>query len=77
MLGLAFDKNEKDLGTFNFSSKAIKAVGLKLKLKKFNKGYQYQCYTNITNPMMAFCLRFPSLVVKEMVAFLPAALMIP
>jgi hypothetical protein len=32
---------------------------------------------NIIKPTIAFYLRFPSLVKREIVAFLPAALMIP
>jgi len=53
------------------------AVGVKAKFKKLSIGYQYQCCEKSIRPTMAFCLKFPSLVVKEMVAFLPAALRIP
>jgi len=68
---------EKDLGTFKFLSRAIKAVGVNESDKKFINGYQYQYYRNKTSPTTAFYLRLPSLVVKEIVAFLPAAFMIP
>jgi hypothetical protein len=67
----------KDLGTFRFSATPIKAVGAKASEKKLRSGYQYQCYIKSTKPTIAFCLRVPSLVVKEIVAFLPAELMIP
>lgn len=77
MLGLAFDTKVKDLGTLRFLSKPIKAVGVKLSDKKLSNGYQYQYYKNNTNPTTAFYLRLPSLVINEMVALRPAALIIP
>ena len=55
----------------------MRAVGAKLKAKKFKSGYQYQYCKNRTIPTTAFYLRFPSLVVNEIVAFLPHALIIP
>ena len=67
----------KVFGTFKFLLRPIKAVGVRAKFKKLSIGYQYQCCMNIIIPTMAFYLRFPSLVIIEIVAFLPAAFKIP
>jgi hypothetical protein len=75
--GFAYDTNVNDLGTFNVSLTPIKAVGVNESDKKLRRGYQYQCYINNTKPTTAFYLKLPSLVVSEIVAFLPAELMIP
>ena len=56
---------------------AMRAVGVIARVTKLSIGYQYQCCMKSTRPVMAFCLMFPSRVVKEIVAFRPAALMIP
>lgn len=77
VLGLTLEMHLKPFGTFKSLFKPIKAVGVKVRLMKLSIGYQYQCWVNIIKPIMAFCLKLPSLVVKEIVAFLPAALMIP
>jgi len=77
VLGLAFEVHLKLFGTFKFLLSPIRAVGVMAKFIKFIIGYQYQCCMNITSPTMAFYLKFPSLVVREIVAFLPAAFKIP
>jgi hypothetical protein len=76
-LGFEFETHLNDFGTLRLELRPIKAVGVRARFMKFNMGYQNQCCMNIINPMMAFYLRFPSLVKSEIVAFLPAAFMIP
>jgi hypothetical protein len=75
--GLALDTKLNDLGTLRSLFSPTRAVGVRLRDKKFNRGYQYQYYVNITNPTTAFYLKFPSLVVNDIVAFLPAEFIIP
>lgn len=52
-------------------------VGVNAREIKWKHGYQYQCYKNIVNPIIVFYLSDPSLVVRVIVAFLPAAFIIP
>ena len=75
--GLALLINLKLLGTFKFSFNPISIVGVKHKESMLKQGYQYQCYKNIVKPAMAVYLKDPSLVVKDIVAFLPAPFIMP
>ncbi len=67
----------KAVGMSKSLLRPMSMVGEKARERKGCSGYQYQCCRNNTKPAMAFCLRLPSLVVSEIVALRPAALMIP
>ena len=77
MEGFAYETKPKDLGTFKSSFTPIKAVGVSESERKLRSGYQYQCCIKRTKPTIAFYLKFPSLVVREIVAFRPAEFIIP